>query len=528
MELGDYFAADQVVATAGDVTAIHIHNPGRNAYVLLPLSIENMHNANQDVISQLIPQALQAVTDTKQEVKPVAKPVINTTFADGYTTVSISANHSSKIFYTLDGNDPTEQSLVYDGPFTVSQNTTVKTFGIGDGYTPSEIVAKEVIVKIQATAPIITVTREQGKSIVTFASSDEGTTVYYNFRNSGVIEESAVASEPVEITTPTTISAFVSGGDFLPSEVTSQFVGVDGIDNTNIRWDIMAHFDANAEEWEGKGQQTNDAGEIVNANYFFTWGKNSGEYYDYNSVKEVVTGSEGQDSTIYNVLPPETYEAGGWIIKSRGQVMVWEKLDQKFDIGDTSYRNPDAAEDVIGVNDSIGITKNAVTFGKQPTDGPFNASLETTAKYAGPFDVIVYAGNGNEGEIPTMQIEVSADGENWTKLGDVNYSLIKRNWKRTKVSYEENSEVYVRILHTAAKSSGQIYDVYLMNNGEYSQTYSESALDAIATLQPVGNIIRTEVYGLDGTRRGTLTKGVNIVRQTYANGVVSTKKVLVK
>ncbi len=528
VELGDYFANDKVVATAGDMTAIHIHNPGRNAYMLLPLSIENMFNANQDVISQLIPQALQAVTDTKQEVKPVAKPVISTEFADGYTTVSISANHSNKIFYTLDGNDPTEQSLVYEGPFTVTQNTTVKTFGIGDGYTPSEIVEKEVIVKTQAATPVITVTREQGKSIVTFASSDEGTTVYYNFRNSGVIEESAVASEPVEITTPTTISAFVSGGDFLPSEVVSQFVGVDGIDNTTIRWDIMAHFDANADDWQGKGQQTNDAGEIVNANYFFTWGKNSGEYYDYNSVKEVVTGSEGQDSTIYNVLPPETYEAGGWIIKSRGQVMVWEKLDQKFDIGDTSYRNPDAAEDVIGVNDSIGITKNAVTFGKQPTDGPFNASLETTAKYAGPFDVIVYAGNGNEGEIPTMQIEVSADGENWTKLGDVNYSLIKRNWKRTKVSYEENSEVYVRILHTAAKSSGQIYDVYLMNNGEYSQTYSESALDAIATLQPVGNIIRTEVYGLDGTRRGTLTKGVNIVRQTYANGVVSTKKVLVK
>ena len=242
----------------------------------------------------------------------------------------------------------------------------------------------------------------------------------------------------------------------------------------------------------------------------------------------MVTGSDGQDSIIYNVLPPETYEAGGWIIKSRGQVMVWENLNLGYAIGDTSMRNPDSADDAIGVNDSIGITPNAVTFGKQPSDGPFNASLETTTKYAGPFDVIVYAGNGNEGEIPTMQIEVSADGENWTKLGDVNYSLIKRNWKRTKVSYEENGEVYVRILHTAAKSSGQVYDVYVMNNGEYSKTYSESALDAIATLQPEGNIIRTEVYGLDGTRRGTLTKGVNIVRQTYANGVVSTRKVLVK
>ena len=528
VELGDYFANDKVVATAGEVTAIHMHNPSRNAYMLLPLTLEDLLIANQDVISQLIPQSLQAVTDTKQEVKAVSQPVISTTFADGYTTVSISANRSSKIFYTLDGTAPTEESPVYTGPFNVTQNTTVKAFGVGDGYTPSDIVTKEVVVKTQASSPIITVAREQGKSIVTLSGSNEGTVIYYNYANSNVAEESVAYGEPIEVTTPTTIYAFATGGDFLPSEMSSKFIGIDGIDNTNIRWDIAAHFDANSADWSGKGQQTNEAGEIINANYFFTWGKNAGEYYDYTSVKEVVTGSEGQDSTIYNALPPETYEAGGWIIKSRGQVMVWEKLDQHFVIGDGSYRNPDAADDVIGVNDSIGITQNAITFGKQPTDGPFNASLETTDKYAGPFDVIVYAGNGNEGEIPTMQIEVSTDGENWTKLGDVNYSLVKRNWKRTCVSYEETADAYVRILHTAAKSSGQIYDVYVMNNGDYSKQYSESALDGIATVQPAGNVVRTEVYSLDGARRSTLSKGVNIVRSTYANGVVRTQKVLVK
>jgi hypothetical protein len=528
VELGDYFASDKIVAKAGETIAVHVHNASRNAYMLLPLTLEDMPLANQDVISQLIPQALQSVTDTKQEVKPVAKPVISTTFADGYTTVSISANFSNKIFYTTDGSDPTEESTVYTEPFTLTANATVKAFGIGDGYTPSEIVSKDVIVMTQASSPIFTVTREAGKSLVSISGANEGVTVYYNFAKSGVETESAVYSEPVEITTPTTIYAFASGGDFLPSEVVSKFVGVDGIDSGNIRWDIAAHFDANADEWKGKGQQTNDEGNIINENYFFTWGKNSGQYYDYNSVKEVVTGSEGQDSTVYNIVAPETYEASGWIIKSRGQVMVWESLDQRMNIGDTSYRNPDAADDVIGVNDSIGITRNAITFGKQPSDGPFNASLETTGKYAGPFDVIVYAGNGNEGEIPTMQIEVSADGENWTKLGDVNYSLIKRNWKRTCVSYEESAEVYVRIVHTAAKSSGQIYDVYVMNNGEYSKQYSEQALDGIVTLQPAGSVISTEVYGLDGARRGTLSKGVNIVRQTYANGAVKTRKVLVK
>jgi len=209
-------------------------------------------------------------------------------------------------------------------------------------------------------------------------------------------------------------------------------------------------------------------------------------------------------------------------------VMTWEKLNLGYNIGDTSMRNPDSADDVIGVNATEGITQNAVTFGKQPSGGPFNASLETTAKYQAPFDVIIYAGNGNEGEIPTMQVEVSADGETWAKIGDVNYSLIKRNWKRTQLSYDGTDEVYVRILHTAAKSSGQIYDMYLMNNGEQSQQYDESALDGIATVGMAAHVVRTEVYTLNGMRAAGLSKGVNILRTTYSDGSVKTRKVLVR
>ena len=528
VELGEYFANDKVLATAGEAVAMHIHNANRNAYTLLPITIADMANVNHDIISQFVPQTLQAVTDTKQEVKPVSKPVISVTQGDGFSTVSISANFSNAIYYTIDGSDPTTASTRYAEPFTLTQNATVKAFGVGDGYLPSEIVAKDVVIMTQAVAPVFTITREAGKSVVTISSANEGTTIYYNYNNSNVVTASKAYTEPFEVVTPTTVYAFASGGDFLPSEVVGKFVGVDGIDANTIRWDVMAHFNANADEWQGKGQQTDDSGNIINANYFFTWGKNAGKYYDENSIKEVVVGSEGQDSIVYNPLPAETYSAGGWILKSIGQVMTWEKLNLGYNIGDTSMRNPDSAEDVIGVNNEQGITENALTFGKQPSDGPFNASLETTEKYQAPFDVIVYAGNGNDGAIPTMQIEVSADGETWTKLGDVDYSLIKRNWKRTKLSYEGTDQVYVRLLHTAAKSSGQIYDIYVMNNGELSKQYSESALDGIVEILPAGDVVSTEVFSVNGVRQSSVVKGLNIVRRTYANGAVKTTKVLVK
>lgn len=521
--LSDYFAQDDTLAMAGDQVAMHIHNAKRNAYMLLPLTLEDMAVANQDNIAMLIPQALQAVVDTKKDVAAVGTPSISSKFENGSTEVTITAANAKAIYYTTDGSDPTTASNLYTEPLSFTAATTLKAFAVGDGYTDSKIASQDIVIKLQAATPAITLAREAGKTTVTIEGATEGAALYYNFNGSTVLTESAVYTEPIVLTQPTTIYAFANGGDFLTSEVASQFVGVDGIDKNTLRWDIVGHFDANAADWKGKGQQTDAEGAIINANYFFTWGKDAGLYWDETSAETVKASDGVTDSIIYTkTLAPETYEANGWRIKSIGQVMVWESLDQKFNIGDTSYRNPDSAEDVIGVNDSIGITRDAVTFGKQPSGGPFNASLESTEKYQAPFDVIIYAGNGNDGAIPTMQVEVSADGDNWTKLGDVTYSLIKRNWKKTLLSYEGTDEVYVRILHTDAKSSGQIYDIYVMNNGEKSQQYDEQAITGIAAVKPA-TAKGAAIYSLSGARRASMKRGLNIVVE---NGVA--RKVMVK
>ena len=520
--LGDYFAADDTIATAGDVVAMHIHNPKRNAYMLLPLSIADMAVANQDNIALLIPNALSTLIATKRDVTAVGKPVIATVQENGATTVSLSATNSKKIYYTLDGSDPTVESTLYTEPFVLYSAATVKAFATGDGYTDSEIASKDVTILTQASAPSISIAQEEGKSVVSFSSA-EGVDIYYNYIGSTVLTESAKYTEPIELTQPTTIYAFAVGGDYLMSDLSKEVVTIEGINKYTLRWDVVSHFDANADEWSGKGQQQDAEGNIINANYFFTWGKNAGAYWDESSATDG-TDEDGNPITIYTeTLAPETYESGDWRIKSIGQVMTWEKLDLKNNIGDTNYRNPDSAEDAIGVNDQMGITNNAVTFGKQPTGGPFNASLESTVAFQAPFDVVIYAGNGNASEIPTMQVETSADGETWTKLGDVNYSLIKRNYKKTHLSYEGTEQVYVRIVHTAAKSSGQVYDIYIMNNGEYSQ--SSDVTTAINDVQS-SEAVRSEVYSINGVRANAAARGISIVRTTYADGKVVTRKVV--
>lgn len=522
VELGDYFAADDIIAKAGDVVAMHIHNAKRNAYMLLPLSIADMAVANQDNIALLIPNALSTLIATKRDVTAVGKPVIATVQKDGATTVSLSATNSKKIYYTLDGSDPTVESTLYTEPFNLTEAATVKAFATGDGYTDSEIASKDVTILTQASAPSISISQEEGKSVVSFSSA-EGVDIYYNYIGSTVLTESAKYTEPIELTQPTTIYAFAVGGDYLMSDLSSQFVAINGIDKNTVRWDVVSHFDANADEWSGKGQQKDADGNIINANYFFTWGKNAGAYWDESSATDG-TDEDGNPITIYTkTLAPETYESGDWRIKSIGQVMTWESLNLGYNIGDTNMRNPDSAEDAIGVNDKMGITNNAVTFGKQPTGGPFNASLESTVAFQAPFDVVIYAGNGNASEIPTMQVETSADGETWTKLGDVNYSLIKRNYKKTHLSYEGTDKVYVRIHHTDAKSSGQVYDLYIMNNGEYSQ--SSDVTTAINDVQS-SEAVRTEVYSVNGVRANAAVRGISIVRTTYADGKVVTRKVV--
>ena len=73
----------------------------------------------------------------------VATPTINppTGLYDEPVTVSISASHPADavIYYTTDGTDPTRESTLYEGPFTVSESCVVKAFAVADMYGDSII-----------------------------------------------------------------------------------------------------------------------------------------------------------------------------------------------------------------------------------------------------------------------------------------------------------------------------------------------------------------------------------------------------
>lgn len=100
--LGSYFAADAVIANAGDAVAVHAHNPGRNTYIGMPLSATALP---ADPI--FIIDAVEYVAKTKRPVSNVATPEFTQKNGNLATEVSISCSTAaSTIYYTIDGTEP--------------------------------------------------------------------------------------------------------------------------------------------------------------------------------------------------------------------------------------------------------------------------------------------------------------------------------------------------------------------------------------------------------------------------------------
>jgi len=538
VKLGEYFAKDDTIATLPvdldnniEEVAMHMHNAKRNAYLLLPLTLADMEIANQDVISQLIPQALQAVISTKKDIVPVSTPVITPKLENGYTTVTITAANSKAIYYTIDGSDPTIESTRYEGAFTLTDSVLVKAFATGDGYTDSKIAEKGISIKVQAKQPTITLAREAGKTTITLSTDDPDVSIYFNFNGAKTSALSQVYTEPIVINEIATISTLAEGGNFLPSEIATKFIGIDGIDKNNIRLDTLSHFDANQTDWFINDPEVSGEASPKASAYYF-WGKTAWSYYSSEvDHEETLKDITGNDSIVYYYKPdPEALKVinplneNGWVLKSQGQVLTGElQLAPDAGVGNgATGRFAEEAIDLIGTP-----SKGVITFGAKNSNEPYTARIETTAKLAGPFDVIVYCGNGNNSGAGVLEIQTSADGETWTTLDTLKMASTQRYIKRTRASYNETAEVFVRVAQVSGGTKAQVYDIFVMNNGEYSQQYDEEAL-GITNVQPEGDVVRTEIFSLSGTRMANSGRGMLIIRKTYANGAVVTRKAISK
>lgn len=63
------------------------------------------------------------------------------------TKITLSASaQNSDIYYTLDGSNPTRNSIKYSGPITLTDNTTIKAFATNEDYIDSDIITLQYYV----------------------------------------------------------------------------------------------------------------------------------------------------------------------------------------------------------------------------------------------------------------------------------------------------------------------------------------------------------------------------------------------
>ena len=536
---GGFIADDAVLATVADgINAIHEHGTV-NKYMLYPLSADAVVAGVEftEDATNLLLAIVDYLADSKSKVRQAVKPTIEQIYENGVTTVIINTGlEGATIYYTTDGTEPTSASTVYTDTLTFTEAAVVKTFVSAIGYNDSEVASAEVLVKGQWAAPTISLTRHADSTIVTLDGAEEGATIYFNFADGTDAATSQPYTEPIKVVWPGTITAFISGGDNIDSKPVSEYVGVNSITAETIRIDTIAHFDANPTDWFLNDTENGGSGEAKA--YYFN-GKKAWNYYstevdrtepalDENGAQ--IKTEDGRDSVITYYKPDAAavkvfnpLNENGWVIKSAGQVLTLEgTLDTQIGVGNGNANR--FAEEAIDAIEGAP-SKSAITFGGKVSGDPYTATIETTGKYAAPFDVVVMAGNGG-GNAIDMNIEVSADGATWTKIGNVNFAGTKRYWKRTRLAYNETGEVYVRIAHVGGSNKAQVYDIVLFNNGELSKQYTEVSSGIELPTAAGAEVVGVQIYNAAGIQQNGLQSGLNIVRKLYANGAVEVLKVM--
>lgn len=159
-----------------------------------------------------------------------------TVFPHADQQVSIACGEEGVLRYTLDGTEPTVDSPVYAGPFTVSESTVVKAKVFSDRFFDSQVVTANLTREwVPVATPVITAAESftGSKTKVVIACATEGAAIRYTTNGNDPNSHSTKYTGPFYVTAGCTVKAYGVLADYLNSEITVRTISkVWGIGDT--------------------------------------------------------------------------------------------------------------------------------------------------------------------------------------------------------------------------------------------------------------------------------------------------------
>jgi len=496
---GSLIADDNVIATVTNGTdtlnAIHEHGTS-NIYMLIPLSSDAISSVSENAII-LIYNAAIYLASTKSDVIPATKPTITQEYFNGYTLVSITTpTAGASLYYTVDGTAPTILSPIYSGKLQITENCTIQSIAVKQGFDNSSVATAEVVVKSMATSPIITVSNTGTVKSVTLTAA-EGASIYFTLN--GATPAAATATlynGSFVVDRPCVVKAMVTEAGKLNSEVVSENVTIDGY-TERAKTMLWANFNDQPGLWSWANTDTTTAtsGDVI--------------------AKFAYTVATEADPTLVPTLKTVTFE-NGFVVGSYGQRINL----QTTGVAASGNYSPETDGDAGATDKAMSfLTTNAST-------DPTTAYIVTPQAVNGPFDVAVWL-TGAKGASYTEKLEISVAGTmnatQWIVLDTISSQGDKFLRKRV-AYYDASASVFVKfasVSNLGTNSNMMIFDIKLMGEGKDSE---------MSVKEPITDkmVVLTRIFTLSGIEVKAPVYGVNIVRKIYSDGSVETIKVIIR